>query len=992
VPGTQPATAALAEPPETSLRYLDGLMRHSGGVMYVRDAAESRFLMVNQAFADLVGLASDQIIGRTGYNLFPGNFAEVHRANDLLVLADGVARTSTEWAPHPDGTVREFVSHKFPLFDGDGKPYAIGGISTDVTDLQASELARRDTEARFRAVFDRAPVGQIFSELGGGVSAVNEALAAMLGYQPEQMLGRRIEEFAEREEFTRLSKDARTLLEAEEETVTAIRRFLHADGHTVPVRVTSFLLRDEHSNPRCWVSMAQNLSEEERTRAELERAHGETVNAAKRLTLLNAVAGAANDAVALDNAATRILGAVCRHFGWQRSALLRSGHRAARQPAWILTTSWSASAAVTPAPLRALANLPLDLLRSGPQPDLVVFGPHETDLGGVVVLPLSVDGQLRYALMFLTGEDDVDVDDLSLLRLIALESTRLVERQVAGELLATSEQRFRSIFAGSPLPMALLLGNSGRFSAVNDALCQLVGRTVEQLVGQPGTVLAHPDDAHLATPSALAAAQAEDGRQVVQARMLHASGAVIEAVVTLTWMDAADGSRNLLAQMEDVTARRAAEDSLRRQAEEDPLTGLANRAYLNRLLMGHASAGQACAVLFIDLDGFKLINDSCGHEVGDEVLIEVAQRLRSTVRPTDAVARLGGDEFVVLCPEVGRPLDIRRLAQRISEVLESPILTTTGAVRVTASVGIADGEIPLDDPTELLHRADIAMYRAKRLGKDRSEFYDADLHRQSITRSRTETALRTALDDGRFTVHYQPIVNLVTGEVKGFEALVRLVDEAGGIVSPEHFIAVAEQSGLIVPLGSWVMHQACQTLSELRRSLELNLFMAVNISASQVSRPDLISTVTSAISSAGLPQTALALELTESSLLEADSRTLQQLNLLRSSGVQIALDDFGTGYSSLAYLRTFPVSHIKIDRSFISGIAENSGDLAIVRAIAGLATDLGLGCVAEGVETEQQRQLVAELGVPSGQGYLFARPVGKDELYDLMLPPAARAV
>jgi diguanylate cyclase (GGDEF)-like protein/PAS domain S-box-containing protein len=972
--------------PQTSLQYLDGLLRHAGGVMYVRDAVDSRFLMVNPAFEELLGQPADRIVGRTGHDIFPFEVAEAHRANDLLVLSDGLARTSHELAPGPDGSMREFVSHKFALLDPLGKPYAIGGISTDITeiqdDLRAAATARQESEARFRAVFQHAPIGQIFSEIGGAVSATNEALAAMLGYRVEEMLGHRIAEFAEPEEFARITEDAGVLL-AGRDTVTAIRRFLHKDGHRVPVRVTSALLRDENGDPRWWVSMVMNLTSEERARAELERAHAETVMAARRLGLLNQVAGAANDSVDLDGAAAQILPAIGRHFGWPRGALLRCDADPEGAISWTSVAEWASPAEPEPpAALRPAEQLLATLTGSAPA-DVRQFGAAETGGTPVIMLPLSVDSRLRYVWYF-SCEQPIDADDLSLLQLIGLETTRLVERQIAQEQLAESERRFRSIFVGSPLPMALTLGTSGKFSAVNQALCQLVGRPASDLIGRPATDLCHPDDAALADPAGAAALAAPDGRHVFQMRLVHAAGSVIDCVITLTWMEGTNGTRNLLAQMEDVTARRLAEESLRKQADEDPLTGLANRAYFNRLLARHAATAESSAVLFIDLDGFKLINDSCGHEVGDEVLIEVSRRLLATVRPSDTVARLGGDEFVVLCPGSRGTSDADLIADRISQSLRASIQTAAGPVRITASVGIADGEIPLGDPTELVHRADTAMYRAKHLGKDRREVYDAALHQQALNRSSTEAALRTALEDDRFILHYQPIVDLGTGDVLGFEALVRLLDDAGQLVAPERFIAVAEQSGLIIPMGSWVLRPAARTLAELRSLSGRDLFMAVNVAPSQVSRDDLIHTVDSALAEAGLPPRSLALELTESALLEADSNTLKQLNTLRSSGIQIALDDFGTGYSSLAYLRTFPVGHLKIDRSFISGISELSGDLAIVRAIAGMAADLGLGCVAEGVETVLQRDLLVELGVPAAQGYLFARPLEHDRLADLL--------
>jgi EAL domain-containing protein (putative c-di-GMP-specific phosphodiesterase class I) len=301
-------------------------------------------------------------------------------------------------------------------------------------------------------------------------------------------------------------------------------------------------------------------------------------------------------------------------------------------------------------------------------------------------------------------------------------------------------------------------------------------------------------------------------------------------------------------------------------------------------------------------------------------------------------------------------------------------------------MGIASGKVHSDHPQDLVRRADLAMYHAKRLGKDRWEMYDAGLHERSLTHQRTEAALRNALAEDRFVLHYQPIVALRDSSVVGFEALVRLVDETGQLVPPDRFIGVAEQSGLIVSMGTWVLREACRTIAELRERTGTPLTVSVNVAARQVARPDFMSTVLDALASARLPEGALALELTESALLEANSSTLNQLTQLRNRGVQIALDDFGTGYSSLTYLRTFPVTHLKVDRSFVSGVTSVAGDLAIVRAVTQLAQDLGLGWVAEGIETRQQQRALAALGAGhgQGQGYLYSRPVPREQLEEVL--------
>ncbi len=603
-----------------------------------------------------------------------------------------------------------------------------------------------------------------------------------------------------------------------------------------------------------------------------------------------------------------------------------------------------------------------------------------------VLVPLPYP--VRMALMFLASAGEPDDNQREVLSLVASETARVVERESGARRLRESEERFRSVFDSSPLAMAVTLGDSGTFGAVNSALCELLGRSAEELSSMSARDVCHPDDLHLTDAAGAAAMAAPDGRHRCEMRLLHASGAVVTTMVSFAYMQSPDGTGQLLAQIEDVTARRTVEEVLRRQAEQDALTGLANRAQLGRILYEMGTSGTPCAILFIDLDGFKLINDTRGHDVGDEVLLEVAARLRSAVRPSDVVARFGGDEFVVVCSNTtGEEFGIaRRVSERIEHLLRCPIKTQDGPATVTASIGIADGVIDPEVPQELLQRADAAMYQAKRLGKDRREIYDDHLHARALEHQRTEAALRTALADDRFVVHYQPIVDLADSSILGFEALVRLVDEQGRLVGPDKFITVAEQSGLIVPMGAWVLRESCRTIAWLREQTGRPYTVSVNIAARQAARADLAATVRGALHASGLPESALTLELTESALLESDEATIGQLINLRDSGVVIGLDDFGTGYSSLTYLRRFPVSHLKVDRSFVSGMEFEPDDHAIVRAVTSLASELGLTWIAEGVETVAQRDLLVELGPGLAQGYLFSRPVPECDLLQLVAP------
>jgi diguanylate cyclase (GGDEF)-like protein/PAS domain S-box-containing protein len=969
--------------------FLDGLLDHAGDPMYAC-APDGRILLANATFARVVGRTVADVVGCSLPELLSRREGALSLMANRSVLATGAAQSSREPIGHADGSVHEYAIRRFPLYDAQRVPYAVGVVASDVTEFATAHreirAAHNEAETLFRGVFDYAPIGQIFSGMDGQVTAVNGPMAAMLGYTPDEMIGRPTQDFADPDEFRRIRDDASTLMDRTNLSVSAIRHFRHRDGYTVPVRATSALLRTEDDRPRWWVSIVADITAEERNRGELDRAHHETLMAGQRLRLLNSIAAVANESADIESIAPQALREVCEHFGWPAGALVRwPDVEATDHPTAV--ARWTNGDGPTDTDVDAwlcelwgnVAAQPI-----GDRPVTVVALPNLRSAGiaSIIAVPLA-GSQPRYVWVFFAGKPAVPAEERELLSLIGIETARVVERQSAYQQVRNSDQRFRSMFAGSPLPMALSVGETGTFAAVNDALCQLLGRPAEELIGHPASAFMHPEDVALADPAGAAAARSPEGSYSHELRFVHASGAVLTTAVTLTWMASSDGSRNLLAQVEDVTGRRRAEDALRRQSEQDGLTGLANRAHLTALLRQSAGTSRPGGVVFVDLDGFKLINDTLGHEVGDQVLVEVADRIRSCVRPTDSIARFAGDEFVVLCTTDIGMRTAGRIATRIERALAGPILTQAGPVDVTASVGVACGPITKENPSALLQRADVAMYQAKRRGKDRVEIYDARLHQDAIERQRTESALRNALAENRFVVFYQPIVQLAENRIVGFEALVRLEDEHGQLIAPDRFIGVAEKTGLIVPLGGWVLREACLTIAKLRSQTKRKLTIAVNVAARQASRPDLVDTVSYALRESGLSEDALALELTESALLEVDASTLGQLNELRSRGVRISLDDFGTGYSSLSYLRTFPVTSLKVDRSFVSGITEDSDDVAIVRSIIQLARDMDLGCVAEGIETEDQRALLAGLGVELGQGYLFSRPIPADRLCEL---------
>lgn len=473
----------------------------------------------------------------------------------------------------------------------------------------------------------------------------------------------------------------------------------------------------------------------------------------------------------------------------------------------------------------------------------------------------------------------------------------------------------------------------------------------------------------------LLGADAGTNRRSVEVWSRHQAGAVrlLEAPGR-----AADGSPLQWLIVTEGQADKALLEAFAHQALHDPLTGLPNRTLLDdrisQALNRASRSGGAVAVAFLDLDQFKLINDTQGHAEGDALLRAVAKRLHAAVRGGDTVARFGGDEFVVVCEAVADAHQATELAERLHKALEAPVVLGSERIFVSASLGVALGG-PESTPEELLRDADAAMYHAKLGGRARTQLFDEEIRTRAAWRRDTENALRSALDVGQLTLLYQPIVSLEAGWVVGAEALVRWSHPERGTISPNEFIPVAEESGLIVPLGEWALDEACRQLAQWRAELpRVPLFMSVNMSARQL-RAGLSGLVLETAGRHSVDPSRLVIEITEGSLMADTSTSLDALNELRAIGAQIALDDFGVGYSSLGYLKRFPIDTIKVDRGFVAGLGTDVTDSAIVSAIAGIARGLRIPMVAEGVETAEQLQALRRLACQNAQGHKFAPPL-----------------
>src|SRR5687767_422397 len=454
---------------------------------------------------------------------------------------------------------------------------------------------------------------------------------------------------------------------------------------------------------------------------------------------------------------------------------------------------------------------------------------------------------------------------------------------------------------------------------------------------------------------------------------------------------------NYIAEQERISrVLEETKEHFRHAAFHDSLTGLPNRAMFTQLLQAEMETTKQksdymFAVLFLDLDRFKNINDSLGHTHGDLLLVAFAERLERALRPVDTLARFGGDEFAILLSGMTDTTDAVRVAQRIQDELSQPFVLDKNSAFATSSIGIALSSTGYDKPEDILRDADTAMYRAKENGKARYEVFDHGMHARAVSRLQLESDLRQAVEQKEFCVYYQPIVSLATGRLAGFEALVRWNHPRRGLVSPADFIPAAEETGLIVPIGEWVLTEACNRIREWQIASpgHRSLSLSVNLSARQVAQSDLLVRIKEALETSKLNPHCLKLEITESVVMENAEAATLMFKQLRSLGVQLSIDDFGTGYSSLSYLHRFPLNYLKIDRSFVGRLTTDN-DNAIVRTISTLARNLGMEVIAEGIETEEQYQQLRMLGCEYGQGFLFSPPVDNEGVLQLLAKDAHR--
>jgi diguanylate cyclase (GGDEF)-like protein/PAS domain S-box-containing protein len=573
-------------------------------------------------------------------------------------------------------------------------------------------------------------------------------------------------------------------------------------------------------------------------------------------------------------------------------------------------------------------------------------------------------------------------------RNIAEAEQHAMEQERVSKALMESEEHFRNAFDHAA-GMALI-SPIGHWLQVNNSLCQMLGYTEDQLLKKNFQELTHPDDLPDDLVHIYRVLEGKTKIDQREKRYLHSSGQSIWVLQSASLVtDSNREAQHLILQIQDITERKQAEARVHHAAYHDALTGLPNRSLLSDRLSLAIARGKRSkhqfAVLFLDLDRFKFVNDSLGHTLGDQLLVEVSRRVERCMRKMDTVARLGGDEFAVLLDGISGPHDAIHIAERILESVSRPCDLSGHEIVTSGSIGIAYSQTGYEKPEDILRDADTAMYRAKSNGKARYEVFDRGMHSYAVEMLTLERDLRRAIEQEEIEVYYQPIVSLADNRITGLEALARWLHPDRGFISPSDFIPIAEETGMILPLGLHVLRKACAQVREWQRGgLHEHLGVSVNLSGKQFSNQRLVEETKRVLDETQLNPAFLHLEITETVIMENAATATDMLQRLKDIGIQLSIDDFGTGYSSLSYLHQFPFDILKVDRSFVSRMTFDRNSKSIVETILILAKKLNKRVVAEGIETAEQLAQLKEINCDFGQGFLFSQPLPAAEIVRLL--------
>ncbi len=892
--------------------------------------------------------------------------------------------------PDPKGGMRYISTSGQPVFEN-GRFRGYRGIARDVTDIRRAE----EEQLRFRAAMDAsADLMLLIDRASMRYIDVNDAACRALGYSREELLSMGPQDIfsRSREELAELYD---RMFAGERGAPTVEGAYRCKDGSQLPVEAYPRAVRLPAGD--VIVSIARDIRERKREQALLRLEH----------TVTRSLAEAETAAAAVQSA----IRAVCEAVGWECGRYLGVDERAGVLrcvEAWGIQTEpiqrfLESSRGVTYAPGAGLAGRvwqsrqPLWLADVGKDPRAVQASIiRDVGLHGAIFVPVMAEGKTIGVLVFNSREArEPDERLLEALRVVGSQIGQLVQRKQAEEEVRASEERFRGLSALSS-DMFWEQDEQYRFTSFTGlGAGKLPQDRVNAIIGKKRWEQDYLNMSADAWAEHIAILEARKPFRDLELCRLDASGnKVWFSVSGEPVFDASGAFKGYRGVGKEITERKLDEERIQYLANHDALTALPNRAMftevLNLAIENARRYRRSFAVLFIDLDRFKIINDTLGHEAGDKLLQEMGRRLTKTVRSSDVVARLGGDEFVVLVQEVGEPKQVEAVARKILSAVIKPLSIGGQECRVTASIGICMYPSEAQDEQALMKSADIAMYRAKEEGKNTYKFFSQETNVHSFERLALETSLRRGLERGEFFLHYQAKLDLHTGQITGVEALLRWQHPELGMVPPGQFIPLAEETGLIVPIGKWVLETACRQNVAWQRDGLPRLRMSVNLSARQFADEALLEDISAALKESGMAPELLELELTESMVMQNAERAGALLDEVKRLGVRIAIDDFGVGYSSLAHLKRFPIDTLKVDRSFIRDIPQDSEDKAITEAIIAMGKSLKLTVVAEGVETLEQQTFLRDRDCDEMQGFYFSKPISSEQFAELLRQRLAR--
>ena len=877
---------------------------------------------------------------------------------------------------------RVHATGKVVAHDGSGRPQRIAGTLADVTHHWQMVDALTQSEARFRSLTELSSDwyweqdGHLrFTEISG--QALEQA-----GIAPEECTGRRWDEVQMFDMPAAFWDSFHLRLAAQGGFRDVELQLRRADGQLHYVTVSGRPVFDERRQAFIgYRGTGRNVT---------ERKWGEA-----RRAMEYAVTGILAQSGPVQSTIARIIETICTGLHWDCGGLLmldRGDGALYMAEAWGDGTAEIARFVEVSRMSRAAPERPGGIARRVWRENRAIWLEDIADADALRRAEAVKAAGLKTAFAFPIRSRDTTIGVLDFFSrtrrapdLALLDSVRAIGLQI-GQFIERKEAETKLRLAGKTVESAaesiIVTDERGYIVDVNPAFSMITGYERDQVLGRSLRML-RSDRQSAADYRAMWAVVRQDGKWQGELWSLRSNGEVFPEWVSICAVRSDDGGvTHFVTVGTDISQRKVSEERLQYLANYDPLTQLPNRAAFNQQLE-HAihqahRHGRMLALLFVDLDRFKMINDSLGHEAGDGVLREAAGRLHDCLRSADIVCRLGGDEFVIIVEELATLTPVAGIAEKILHAIARPFLVANQEFHLTASVGIAGYPVDGTDRQQLLRNADVAMYRAKELGKNKFQFYSAQMNAHSFERLVLEAALRRAMERSELELWYQPCVDLATQRIAGAEALLRWRHPQMGLVPPAQFIPLAEETGLIVPIGEWVVEHACQEARQWQLPGQMPMRVAVNLSARQFAHETLVDTIASALKRHALVPGTLELEITESMVMNNTEQAVGLLSALKAMGCHLSIDDFGTGYSSLAQLKRFPVHSLKIDRSFVQGLPDDADDSAITRAVIAMAHSLKLRVIAEGVETREQLQFLREHGCDAVQGYFFGKPMPAD--------------